>query len=469
MATVVAAAAAVPALYADGADTGDRYLDKSMPGAWQNDDARYFDPVGSVDKAWWRTFDDPLLDSLIEQGVEHNYNVLMAVKRMEVAKNTLNATRGEWLPTVTANFGWQRSQASGRTGNENLPTSRSSAWSGSVDMSWQVDIFGKIASQAKADKALFRASRDQWAGTMLSLEAQIADTYFRLRSYQAQMEVALSHSTNQLEVMKMTEARYESGLASKLDVAQAKRVYYSTKASIPALQSSIRAAMNSIAVLLGEYPQTLYPVLEPQKPMPEYIHLVASGMPMELLERRPDVRAAREQIIASAAQAGMARKDFLPSLSINGSLGTAAHNAGDLFTSNSYTWSVAPTLSWTIFDGLSRKYNLASAKEQLQSDIENYNLTVLTAVEETDNAMNSYMAYLQYIASLDEVVAQSDEALRLSVDLYKLRLSAFVNVVDAQLTCLESRNSVITAKYKALISLVNLYKALGGGWTAADF
>ncbi len=121
-------------------------------------------------------------------------------------------------------------------------------------------------------------------------------------------------------------------------------------------------------------------------------------------------------------------------------------------------------MSWTIFDGLSRKYNLASAKEQLQIDIDNYNLVVLTAVEETDNALNAYTSDLKCISSLEEVVRQSEEAMRLSLDLYKLDLSAFTNVVDAQLTYLESENSVIEAKYNALSALISIYKALGGGW-----
>ncbi len=278
------------------------------------------------------------------------------------------------------------------------------------------------------------------------------------------MEVARTHSSSQLAVVKITEARFESGLASKLDVAQAKRVYYSTIASIPQLGSSIKASINALAVLVGEYPEALQPVLETPKALPQYIQLVGTGMPMNLLDRRPDIKAAREQIAASAASVGIAKKEFLPSLRLDGSIGTQAHDGGDLFTSNSFTWSVAPTLSWTIFDGLSRKYNLASAKEQLQIDIDNYNLVVLTAVEETDNALNAYTSDLKCISSLEEVVRQSEEAMRLSLDLYKLDLSAFTNVVDAQLTYLESENSVIEAKYNALSALISIYKALGGGW-----
>ena len=447
-----------------GDDGSGQYLQSAMPEAWQEYDSNRFDPAGSVDRQWWRQFDDSLLDSLIDLGVQRNYDLSVASRRMQVAKNTLGASKGQWLPTVGINAGWQRSQTSGRTTPADMPAARGSFWSGSVDMSWEIDVFGKIASQVKESGARFRATRDQWAAAMLSLEAQIADTYFHLRSLQAQMEVARTHSSSQLAVVKITEARFESGLASKLDVAQAKRVYYSTIASIPQLGSSIKASINALAVLVGEYPEALQPVLETPKALPQYIQLVGTGMPMNLLDRRPDIKAAREQIAASAASVGIAKKEFLPSLRLDGSIGTQAHDGGDLFTSNSFTWSVAPTLSWTIFDGLSRKYNLASAKEQLQIDIDNYNLVVLTAVEETDNALNAYTSDLKCISSLEEVVRQSEEAMRLSLDLYKLDLSAFTNVVDAQLTYLESENSVIEAKYNALSALISIYKALGGGW-----
>lgn len=465
-AVLAVAAALLAGLTAAGAspDSG-RYLHRSMPDRWTAEENAGFDPVGTVDRNWWRMFDDALLDSLVALGVERNYDLRTATHRMQVAGNTLKAARGRWLPSVGLDAGWQRSRSSGRTTPQPTDAMYSSFWSGSLSMSWEVDLFGKIASQVKQSGAQYRASRDDRAGAMLSLEAQIADTYFHLRALQAQMAVSQSHSASQMAVVKITEARFESGLASKLDVAQARRVYYSTISAIPMLESQIRATINAIAVLVGEYPDTMMPVLEAPREMPAYIQLVGTGVPMSLLERRPDICAAREQIAASAASVGLARKDFLPSLRLDGSIGTEAHRAGDLFGSQSFTWSIAPTLSWTIFDGLSRKYNLASAKEQLQGDIDNYNLTVLTAVEETDNAMNRYTATLKYISSLEEVVRQSRESLRLSLDLYKLELSAFTNVVDAQLTYLESENSVIEAKYNALSAMISLYKALGGGWT----
>lgn len=448
--------------YASSPAPAGSYLEASIQQEW--DDDRHFDPGGTVDAAWWRGFGDPTLDSLISIGLENNYNVLISARRITIARNALNTTRGQYLPTISMNAGWEKEQSSGLTAGRNGHAATLDYWQGSIDMSWEIDLFGRISTASKAKKAQWQASRAEYAGVMLSLEAEIATTYASLRAQQAQLAVAREHSLNQKEVVGMTEARYESGLASMLDVTQARRVYYSTIASIPMLESQIKASVNALAVLTAQNPQQLTGLVSSPSEMPGCIQIISTGLPLDLLTRRPDIAAAREQIDAAAASVGISKKEYLPSLRIDGSIGTQAHNAGDLFSKQSFTYSVAPTISWTIFDGLGRKYALADAREQLQSAIDSYNLTVLTAVTETDNAMDSYLANLQYITSLEEVVEQCKKSLKLAIDLYKLDLSAFTNVVDAQMTYLANQNTLITARHNALTSLIAIYKALGGGW-----
>lgn len=196
--------------------------------------------------------------------------------------------------------------------------------------------------------------------------------------------------------------------------------------------------------------------------MPEYRQLVPMGVPANLLRRRPDIVAAEYELAAYAAELGIAKKDFLPTLSINGSVGVSSHKAGDLFNDNSFEYSIAPTLSWTLFDGFARKYAVSEAKEQMKIGIENYNLTVMTAVQEVDNAMIAYTSSLKAIDSYTKVINQCDESFHLSVDAYKEGLTSFTNVVDAQINSLTYANSLISAKGDALVNLVDLYKALGG-------
>ena len=278
------------------------------------------------------------------------------------------------------------------------------------------------------------------------------------------MELARNHSEKQAQVVKITEARHESGISSRLDVAQARTVYYSTIASIPLLESSINSSINALSVLLGMEPDSLPATVKAGGTVPDCHMLVATGVPLDLLERRPDIVAARASVDAAAAALGIARKDYLPGLAIEGSIGTEAHSAKNLFTGRSFTYTVSPTLSWTIFDGLSRRNNIQSAQRELENETDNYHLAVLTAIEEADNAMNSYVSSLHYISSLQKVVEESEMSLDLSLALYKQGLSPFSNVVDAQLNVLEYQNTLISAQGRALSSLINLFKALGGGW-----
>ena len=413
---------------------------------------------------WWRMFDDQLLDSLIAVGLQNNYNAMVAARNIKLAENTLKATYANYYPNIGLNAGWTKSRTSGMTGSTPGNAYNESYWTGNVSMSWEIDVFGRIASQSKANKAAVNVSRATYDGVMTSLAANIATDYFQLRVLQAERDVANEHSRSQLAVLNITKARYEASIASKLDVTQAEEVYYSTIASIPTLQSSIDGIINSLAILIGDPSSQLVEQLAVSRPLPDYNHIINAGVPADLLRNRPDIIEAEKQIDVCAANLGVAKKDYLPSLSLSGSIGTVAHNAKDLFKKQSLGYTIAPTLSWTIFDGLTRKYNVSAAKMDMENAIDNYNYTVLAAYEETQSAMSSYFYTLQYIANLQDVVNASRESERLSLDKYKGGLAAFINVADAQISYLENRNALIVAQGKALSALVTLQKALGGSW-----
>lgn len=298
---------------------------------------------------------------------------------------------------------------------------------------------------------------------MLSVNAQIASAYMKLRMLQQQLDVANRHAENQMKIVNIAKARFETTLASKLDVAQAYEVYYSTTASVPMLENSILTVINSLAVLTGIPITEAQKILGEKSEMPEYIQMVNAGISIELLRRRPDIVQAEMELAQYAAEIGIAKKDFLPTLSINGSIGSSAHRMGDLMKSETFTYSVAPTLSWTIFDGLTRKYNLANARETMAIGIDNYNLTVSNAVQEVDNALATYYSSLRYVDAVQKVVEQNKEELALAIDRYRNSLSPMSDVVTAQLNSLAAENQIIEAKGSALSALINLYKALCGG------
>ena len=441
-----------------------RYLDKELASGWRS----YSDTeqIGELPSSeWWKKFGDSTLDSLIEVGLQRNYNVAMATRRIQIAQNAVGSARASYYPDFSVGVGYNIARSSGLLAGSKGSASTESYFSGTVSMNWEIDVFGKVKSQVNAKKAAVKVSRVDRAGIMVSLAAQIASTYIDMRVAQAEISIANENAKSQKKALDIAQARFETGLASKLDVDQAKTVYYNTLASLPSLENQVHQDINSIAVLINEKPEAIESQLSTPKALPAYIQIVSTGIPADLLRRRPDIVEAEYEIDEYAAQLGIAKKDYLPDLSLSGSFGVAAHNIGDMFRGPAFEYSIAPTLSWTIFDGFARKYNVASARENMETAIDNYNLTVMTAYEETDNALASYFTNVHYIQILDDLLSASREYDRLSLDQYKNGLAAYINVADAQVSLLEYENTYIQAQGQALIALIDLYKALGGGWS----
>lgn len=439
------------------------YLNDSLPDRWSYLPEHIID-IPEPSDGWWKDFGDATLDSLMSLGISNNYDIAMAARRSEIARNSMKAAQGGWMPSVGLSAGWNRTRNSGLIASSHGHAATESYFSAGLNASWEIDIFGKVASGVKSKKSAWKATRAEQAGVMLSISSQIASTYMKLRMLQQQLEVAHNHAESEMKIVNIAKARFETTLASKLDVAQAYEVYYSTTASIPMLENSIHTTINALAVLTGMSLSQADTLLSTPSPMPGYNQLVNAGVPMELLRRRPDIAQAEIELAQYAAEIGIAKKDFLPTLTITGSIGTAAHNIGDLMQKQSFTYSVAPTLSWTIFDGLNRKYNLANARETMLIGIDNYNLTVATAVQEADNALATYYSSLRYVEAVQKVVDQNIEELTLAIDRYKNSLSPMSDVVTAQLNSLSAENQMIEAKGSALSALIALYEALGGGF-----
>lgn len=437
-------------------------LNAPLPQSWQEEDG-IFQQQLPVDDHWWRVFEDATLDSLIQVAMKQNLSVVTALNRIEMARANLQIARGAFYPAFSLDAGWNRQQTSGHTEAER-PQTRVGYYDATASVSWQIDVFGAIRQRVRAQREDFAATREEYNATMVSLCAEVASAYFNLREVQQELNVLQRNALSQKAVVNITEVRYNTGLASKLDVAQAKSVYYSTLASIPSTEAGIIQYMNALAVLLGLYPQDVTAALEARKPLPDYIEPVGVGFPAQLLLRRPDIRTAERQVNAQAAMLGASRADWFPSFFLTGSFGYASHDMKDLTKRSSMTWSIAPSISWTIFNGGQRANNVRLQRVQLDETINQFNSTVLTAVQEVDNAMNSYKNAIKQIVACREMVVQGQEAFRLSLDLYKQGLSPFQNVLDAQRSLLSYENSLVQAQGYSLVRLVQLYQALGGGW-----
>ena len=439
-----------------------KYLERPLPDEWQEKDM-LFQQVLPVDDQWWKVFEDATLDSLIHLAMEQNPSVLMAINRIDQAKAQWRISQSEFYPSLTFNGGWTRQQTSG-----NLGTGSPQAWTGyysaSVQMSWQLDVFGVIRQKAKAQKELYAASKEEYNATMVSLCAEVASAYFNLREVQQELDVLRRNAVSQEAVVKITESRYKTGLVSKLDVAQAKSVYYSTLASIPTTEANVIQYLNTLAVLLGLYPQDVTDALSDTKPLPDYMEPVGVGVPGELLLRRPDVRGAERQVNAQASLLGASKRDWLPEFFLNGSFGYASDDLKDVGKKGSMTWSIAPSMTWNLFNGGRNLQEERLQRAQLDESINQFNQTVLTAVQEVDNAMSAYKNSIKQIVACKEMLYQGKEAFDLSLDLYKQGLTPFQNVLDAQRSMLTYENTLVKAKGYSLVCLVQMYQALGGGW-----
>lgn len=436
-----------------------------QPDQWKLEQQNF--QTNPVEDAWWNTFNDPVLTELIKKAVENNYNVASAIKRIEMASKEIGIAKANYYPSISLSGGWTKErQSSAIYGSGGAASGRMdySYFSLGASMNWEIDVFGRVYSGVKEKKAAYNVARADYDAVMVSLCANVATAYMQLRTYQEELRVAQQHIESQKYVCKITEARFEADLGDMLDVTQARVVLYETESTLPTLEANIRTMKNSIDLLVGEYPGQTDALLEKDDSFPDYNQTVAIGVPAELLRRRPDIMEAEMQLAEYAAAIGVAKKDFLPTLSLTGDIGTSAHDIDKLFGKNSLSYTIAPQLSWTLFEGLSRNYALAEAKLQMESAIDQYNLTVMTAVEEVDNALVSYASLLRGIELQKKVVAESKKSLDLSFELYRSGLTMFTNVMDSQISWLTNQNTLTEMQGEALAALIKIYQALGGGW-----
>lgn len=409
---------------------------------------------------WWRNFNDPTLDSLIYMGQNNNLDLAQAVKRLEMARLAVSEAKSGYYPTFTAGLGWNRSRTSAYTTRQGAAPMSSSYFSLGVDMNWQIDLFGRVNEHIKEEKGAYNASREDYDWMCVTMTAEIASAYMSLRTLQQELIVTQQQIEQQKEVLDITEIRFEAGLVSMLDVAQARTDYYSTEASVYDLQSQIQTTINSIAVLSGTYPSEMQAMLSTPAPQPDGSWSLTLDVSPDQLRNRPDVKEAEYTVEQYAAALGVEKKQWLPSLSLTASVATEAWHLEDMFKGRSFSYSIAPQLSWTIFDGFARNAQIASAREQMMSAIDSYNLTLLTAVQEVDNAITTYKNAVAYEKEISIVLENARKAYDLALERYKQGLDGFINVSNAQLTVLQYANEMVIARGNVLSAIVNLQKSL---------
>ncbi len=420
-------------------------------------------------QTWWELFNDPVLNTLIEDARQSNLTLQMALASVREARARLAFAGGANLPTVGAGGQVTATKLSNNgVFNQMAPPGGFQSQGMMVfglDAAWEFDVFGRIRREVEAEGARFEASVEEYRDVMVSLYAEVAVTYIDIRGFQAQIANAEENIKVQAQSLELAEERFKDGLTSQLDVEQAKSNLYETKAAVPQYRIHLNEALNRMAVLCGQDAGSLRTIIGDAPTLPTPTMSVEAGVPAELLRQRPDIRQAEREAAAATAMIGAAKANLYPKFALKGSVGLESHSVSSFFDSSSIVWTAAAPIHWNIFTG-GRVLDDVKVKEaQRDQAILNYRQSVLDALEEVENALVSYHESRVRQGYLVQAIDGTETSVELVTIQYENGLTDFDNVLNMQRTLYLQEHKLITSHVESLRSVVALYKALGGGWS----
>jgi len=449
--------------------------DSRVPAAWIEANYPGIDTRSADLARWWEEFNDPVLTRLVNRAAGANLDLRLAESRIREARALRRiAASGAW-PTVDVSGSYSRSRTSENAiGPSSQANGGSPFFSGSnngqdlfrtgFDSSWEIDVFGGVRRSVEAADATIDATIEDRRDVLVTLLGDIARNYIDLRGFQRRLAVAENNLRAQQESLEIVRVRFQAGLASDLQVAQAEAQVNTTAAEIPALETLAKQAGHRLDVLLGIQPGALSAELSADAPIPALPPEAQVGLPSELLRRRPDIRRAERQLAATTAEIGVATADLYPKFSLSGAFGVQSISASDWFSAPSRFWSIGPTIRWPVFDAGRIRANIEVRTARQEQALTQYEKTVLTAFEDVENALVSYAKEQTRYRSLMSAVAANRRALALADELYKNGLVDFLNVLDSQRALYLAESDLAESEAAMATNLVALYKALGGGW-----
>lgn len=434
---------------------------KEVPPTWKLSEDPAFLAGAEMRRDWWTIFNDPMLNDFIGIAQSNNLDVLTAIARVEEARARLGIASGNRYPEARIDGSVNRN----RTSENSLAAgSEETFYSPAVGASWEIDLFGRIRRSVEAASAQYQATEEEFNDVMVSLYSQVSRTYIEIRTSQARLVSANANITSQRGLLELTRSRFKHGLATDLDIAQAERLLARAESEVPPLKVSLSQGINSLSVLLGMMPGSLYDQLVEVKKIPLPPKEASVGVPAELLRNRPDIRRAERILAAETARIGIATADLYPSFSLSGVFGFESIDASDLFDAGSRVFSFGPSLRWQIFSG-GRVRNTIKARDAIALQaLHGYEQTVLNGVLEVENSMKAYIEDRVRLAALERAVAAARRSVNLSSKLYREGLVDFQPVLDAQRDQLSFENQLALARGDSAVNFVRLYTALGGGW-----
>ena len=413
-------------------------------------------------RQWWSVFNDPVLDRLIAESDVHNSDLKIAGLRVIEARAQLGIAQSTLYPQLQQASADSLYVNRRQWGGNNPQDSHFWQYSAGFDIGWELDFWGRFSRAIESSDASYFAAQANYEDVLVLLRAQVADSYFSLRTSEARLRVARENAKQQLRNVDITEKLFKSGQSAELDLQQAKTQYLGTLSTVPTLEDQIQRTRNALSVLIGQPPGALPQLSENPGLIPLVDRAVLQDIPANLLLRRPDVRAAELNVAAQSALIGVAESDFYPSLTLLGSIVWSADTLNG--TSRSLDLIGGPSLRWNVFDYGRISNNVRVQDARLQQLIEAYRDKVRQAAREADDAAYGVIKSLEREQILGQAEVTAKRSLVLASIQYREGYSDFQRVLDAQRALLEQQDNYLVARSNAVSNLIALYKSLGGGW-----
>lgn len=422
-----------------------------------------FTAVG--DSEFWRGFNDPLLTRLVEESLSANHDLRIALANYDRANALLRGARFDYFPTITAHA----QAADGRASADQAPgvaraDRDAESYSANAQLSWELDLFGRIRRSVEAQRAGARASAADLHAVQVAIVGEVATAYVDLRGLQERLRVARENAENQQETLELVEARLDAGRGTEFDTSRARAQLEATRSRVPALEAQVAVAMHRLAVLTGRTPDALLAELTPQQPLPSLPARIDPATPGEVLRNRPDVAAAEERLHRSTARIGVATADLFPRFTLGGLLGSQAIDADALFERDSETRLVALGIDWSFLDVGRVRARIRAADAEGAGNLARYEQSVLLALEDVENALVRHARARVEDEHLERAATESVNAARLARVRFEAGAADLFEVLDAERTQLAAEDALAAGRTRSITTAVGVYRSLAGGW-----
>ncbi|MFH0984418.1 MAG: efflux transporter outer membrane subunit [Candidatus Omnitrophota bacterium] len=449
-------------LFVSGCAIGPRYHEPAMELPQTYRSYKTLDQGESmVNLPWWKVFNDKTLQELIRETLLNNYDLRSAAARVDEARAMVGVTRSQILPQTDLTSGISRDRNSQALypGLDRL----TSTMTGGFSTAWELDVWGKIRQAIRASQADYLATEDARRGVMVTLVADVAQTYFTILQLDLQLDIAKNTRETRRGNLDLFQKRLQGGTASGLEVARAEADYDQTGANIPELERQIAVQENKLSELLGRNPGSIQRTasISEESFAPG---LPSSGLPSEILKRRPDIMEAEQLLRAANAQMGVSVGEFMPKVNLTHFVGGGGERPSQIFNGKGYTWSIGGNVDMPLFKGGKNVYGYKAAQAKWQQSFAFYKQTVLTAFQEVADALVGIEKSQKVREEQEKQVAALKEAVKLSQARYEEGLSSYTEVLDADQQYYTAQNSLALTQGAQLNYYVQLYRALGGGW-----